>query len=148
MLSYEAFRRLGENLVKDINYCSNSGFEDIDIHSCLRKLQVFPKQSIDELGRERFHMLDLKNSYLGNFVDGMDIYAANPLKKGLDCCSDDFISFHYTDEKSMIRLATIINRHERLFELEVETERPSFKTILDEFMLMEDVEKDMSEIAI
>ncbi len=47
----------------------------------------------------------------------------------------------------MIRLATIINRHERLFEIGLEKEKPTFKTICDEYMHIDKVEKEMAVVA-
>jgi hypothetical protein len=81
VLSKESFNRLGEKLVNNVSYCHNSGNEDVDVHACLRTLGVYPNKSIDDFGRERFHMIDLRSSYFGDFRDGMDGYAANPLKK-------------------------------------------------------------------
>jgi hypothetical protein len=81
VLSHEAFRRLGEELANNLSFCYYGKYEDVDVHTCLRKLKVYPSKSIDEHGRERFHMISLKSSYLGLFVGGQANYAANPLKK-------------------------------------------------------------------
>jgi hypothetical protein len=66
-LSRESFARLGEQLRKNLSFCDNSGVEDYDVHSCLRRLGVYPNKSIDEQGRERFHPLDAKSHFIGDF---------------------------------------------------------------------------------
>lgn len=55
--------------------------EDVDIGKCLRKLDVYPDNSTDELGRERFHPLDLMGHFKGHFPDWMYSYAAHPVQK-------------------------------------------------------------------
>jgi glycoprotein-N-acetylgalactosamine 3-beta-galactosyltransferase len=84
LISREAFVRLGSALNKNYSFCPNSGFEDIDVARCLRKLQVNPASSLDQLGRERFHPLDFDHHYNGKFngrYKWLNSYAANPLKK-------------------------------------------------------------------
>ena len=144
-MSKEAFRRLGEQINQNMSFCQNSGIEDVDIQVCLRKLNVFPEKSLDDLGRERFHALHIKKSFFGDFNDGDRAYASNQLKSGLDCCSDSFISFHYISEKEMIRLGTIVDRHEYLLRLGLEKEKPKFKQIMDEFLMMEEFDNEMSK---
>jgi glycoprotein-N-acetylgalactosamine 3-beta-galactosyltransferase len=81
VLSHEALRRLGDQLAMNLSFCEHYKFEDVDVQKCLRKLQVFPSKSIDELGRERFHMIGLKDSFLGRFMKGQAEWAAHPLKQ-------------------------------------------------------------------
>lgn len=54
VMSKEAIRRLGSALEKDIDFCENTGTEDVDVDKCFRKLDVYPKSSVDEFERERF----------------------------------------------------------------------------------------------
>jgi hypothetical protein len=63
--------------------------------------------------------------------------------KGLDCCSDQFTSFHYISEKDMTKLSIIINRHEELMKKKIEKEKPKFKTIIEEFLLMDTIEENI-----
>ena len=145
VLSKEAFERLGNKLSMNLSFCTETGLEDVDTQACLRKLDVFPEKSLDDLGRERFHALHIKKSFFGDFNDGDRAYASNQLKSGLDCCSDSFISFHYISEKEMIRLGTIVDRHEYLLRLGLEKEKPKFKQIMDEFLMMEEVDNEISK---
>ena len=81
LLSKEAFKRIGSALETNYSFCPNSGIEDVDIAICLRKLGVYPKPSLDEHGRERFHAHSAKNHYKGTNPDWLIRMAANPLKK-------------------------------------------------------------------
>lgn len=67
VLSNEAFRRLGSALTRNYSFCPNKGTEDVDVARCLRKLDVYPDTSVDQLGRERFHAMSLHRAYMGNF---------------------------------------------------------------------------------
>lgn len=55
VLSKTAFRRLGSLLNFDRSFCPYSGTEDKDVAECLKELNVFVGESVDSLGRERFH---------------------------------------------------------------------------------------------
>lgn len=81
VLSNEAFKRIGNKLNEDYKFCPNSGFEDRDVGKCLRLLDVFPKKSIDSLGRERFHPMHLSNYFYGEFTGWWLKYSANPVRK-------------------------------------------------------------------
>ena len=85
LLSREALHRIGSNLNKSIDFCKNSGTEDVDVAICLRELGVYPKKSIDALGLERFHPLSLRAHYSGDYPDWMFQYASNPLQKVSIC---------------------------------------------------------------
>ena len=81
LLSREALHRFGSNLNKNFTFCKNTGTEDVDVGKCLRELGVYPNKSVDELGRERFHPLNINAHYFGHFPDWMFQYASNPLQK-------------------------------------------------------------------
>lgn len=81
LMSNEAFRRIGSKLNEDFKYCPNTGTEDVDVAKCFRSLEVYPEKSVDELGRERFHPLNIHGHYQGDYPDWMYTYASNPLKK-------------------------------------------------------------------
>ena len=57
VLSNEALKRFHSKLSENYKYCRSSGAEDVQIAKCLRKLGVYPDKSIDDEGRERFHLL-------------------------------------------------------------------------------------------
>ena len=80
LLSKEAMNRLGYKLATNNTFCPNSGLEDVDTGACLKSLNVLPKNSTDEKGRERFHVTTLANHYDNITVDWLNTYAANPLR--------------------------------------------------------------------
>lgn len=81
MLSNEAFRRIGQQLDANYTFCPNSGVEDLDVNRCLRDLGVEMGVSVDELGRQRFLVLDLMRHYLGAFPNWLYRFSLHPLKK-------------------------------------------------------------------
>jgi glycoprotein-N-acetylgalactosamine 3-beta-galactosyltransferase len=118
VLSNEALQRIGLKLTENVEYCPNSGTEDVDIAKCLRKLGVYPEKSIDEKGRERFHPFDVATHLLGGFPDWYFQYASNPVQKGIESCSETSISFHYMSPYQIQKLYTLYNdvkRHNRPF---------------------------------
>jgi len=79
VLSKESLQRLGSKLITNQKYCPNTGIEDVDVGQCLRSLGVFPSNSTDILGRERFHSSALKNHYM-NIGLNLNGYSANPYR--------------------------------------------------------------------
>ena len=67
VLSREAFNRIGHVLTNNRSLCSLTGVEDKDVAMCLRSVNVYPNKSIDELGRERFHPLNMTHYHYGQF---------------------------------------------------------------------------------
>ena len=80
VLSNEAIKRIGAKLVSNYSYCSNSNIEDVDVASCLRKLEIYPEKSIDETGAERFHPFHVKNHIQARYPSGFFEYSANEIK--------------------------------------------------------------------
>lgn len=81
LLSKEAFQRLGSKLTNEYSFCGNTGIEDVDVARCLRRLKVLPKSSLDDYGRERFHLLSILDHYRGNYPQWLYSYASNPVQK-------------------------------------------------------------------
>jgi glycoprotein-N-acetylgalactosamine 3-beta-galactosyltransferase len=57
VLTQQSMIDFGEKLMRDYQFCPNTGFEDIDVALCLWRLGTYPGRSRDMLGRERFHPL-------------------------------------------------------------------------------------------
>ena len=81
VLSSTALKKLGSALAFNYSFCPNTGIEDVDVASCLRKLDVFPDKSTDDAGRERFHPLSVKSHMTGDIPGWLNGYASNPVKK-------------------------------------------------------------------
>lgn len=77
VLSQESFLRLGQQLVTNKTFCSNSGIDDVDLASCLRRLKVNPNNSLDEQGRERFLPVHFLGYYRGPVPDWLFSYSKN-----------------------------------------------------------------------
>lgn len=85
VLSHEALHRIGKQLIANFTFCPNSGIEDVEVAACLRQLGVYPENSTDDKGRERFHSMDLKSSYERTpNMDWLNTYARNPPKQVFD----------------------------------------------------------------
>lgn len=80
LLSNQAVKKFTQYLDRG-HRCLISGVEDLDVAKCLRKVKVYPKKSIDDKGRERFHPLPIDHHFKGMFPDWMPLLAINPLKK-------------------------------------------------------------------
>lgn len=82
VLSHEALVRIGRALVENEHICNhNNGIEDVEVAACLRRLNVFPGNSTDQYGRERFHPLSIFERYDGSTYDWLQKYSQNPVKK-------------------------------------------------------------------
>lgn len=67
LVSRETVRALGNALESNASFCSMSqGYEDLEVAGCLHKLNVTLGESRDEMGRERFHGISLKDHWEGN----------------------------------------------------------------------------------
>ncbi len=80
VLSKESIYRLGEKLLTAEESCPNNGVEDMNVGQCLRKVGVNSSKSIDEFGRERFHIFSLP-LHFGNYtIEWVEKYSANSVR--------------------------------------------------------------------
>ncbi|RNA37744.1 glyco -N-acetylgalactosamine 3-beta-galactosyltransferase 1 [Brachionus plicatilis] len=114
IISKEALRRIAHQLRNNYSSCPNRGVEDVDVASCFRTVQVYPGFSRDFLGRERFHPLPIKNLYYGRFPKWFLKFSAQVPAKGLKCCSDESISFHYMRPVDQYRIHALVQQFENL----------------------------------
>lgn len=78
VLSHEAMRKIGQRLVTaNNNTCKMSGIEDKDVALCLRNMNIYMGNSTDELGRERFHPLNIRAHIFGNFPKWLFRFSEN-----------------------------------------------------------------------
>ncbi|CAF0938788.1 unnamed protein product [Brachionus calyciflorus] len=114
IMSKEALTRIGTRLSKNYKSCPNRGFEDVDVAACFRLVKVYPQSSRDYLGKERFHPLPIRNHYYGWFPKWFIKFSAQAPAKGLKCCSDESISFHYMKPSDLYRLDALVERYEKI----------------------------------
>lgn len=113
VLSAEALRRFVGRALPNPTLCSasHSGSEDVEMGKCLERVGVRAMDTRDSLGRGRFfpfvpehHLIPApKNS---NFWYWKYIYYDS--KQGMDCCSDNAVSFHYVSPNQMYVLEYLI----------------------------------------
>ena len=83
VLSRDTVKRFSQRYMSDIKFCrNNSGYEDVDIALCLNQINVFPGESRDRLGRERFHPLNYTSMWdVPKYKKWATNYSKFPLKK-------------------------------------------------------------------
>jgi glycoprotein-N-acetylgalactosamine 3-beta-galactosyltransferase len=103
LMPYESLKRIYESIIN--NKCDfKEGYGDVALGHCSHISNVKIGDSTDSFGRERFHPLNVKDHYSGNYPDWIYSYAKNKLKSGFDCCSLDSISFHYVNKQDMYKM--------------------------------------------
>nr|CAD2195806.1 unnamed protein product [Meloidogyne enterolobii] len=106
VLSRAALRKFVEIGLRGDKLCdSKEIYEDLEIGSCMRKLNISLIDSRDSKGRHRFIPVSPDNSLIklpdDDYYNWVQSYSKFPYKSGPNCCSDSAISFHYIDPKMM-----------------------------------------------
>ncbi|XP_044727724.1 glycoprotein-N-acetylgalactosamine 3-beta-galactosyltransferase 1-like isoform X2 [Chrysoperla carnea] len=113
VLSKEALRRFVEDGLPDKNKCrpDHDGSEDVEMGKCLEKVGVVAGDTRDPHGRGRFfpfvpehHLIPVPKDpkfWFWKYI----YYDSN---QGMDCCSDNAISFHYVSPNQMYVLEYLI----------------------------------------
>jgi hypothetical protein len=88
VLSREAMMRLGEALDRNNTFCSNTGVEDVDTASCLRKLNVSSGSKIYPNTDQLFNAYNFKRDIVNkkniisfHYCSPLDIYKLNYLSE-------------------------------------------------------------------
>lgn len=113
VLSREAVRRFVEHALTNTSRCkeANSGAEDVEIGKCLEAVQVRAGDSRDSLGRGRFFPFVPEHHLIPGHVNKNFWYwqyIYYEAKEGMDCCSDNAVSFHYVTPNQMYVLEYLI----------------------------------------
>ncbi|XP_060521562.1 glycoprotein-N-acetylgalactosamine 3-beta-galactosyltransferase 1 [Cylas formicarius] len=133
VLSKEALKRFVEIGLTNSTGCSksDSGAEDVELGRCMEAVNVKAGDSRDSLGRGRFFPFVPEHHLIPGHVSKsfwywQYIYYEN--KEGMECCSDNAVSFHYVSPNQMYVLEYLIY-HLRPYGISFHVEMPpSFTT--------------------
>jgi glycoprotein-N-acetylgalactosamine 3-beta-galactosyltransferase len=101
----ESMKRIVKSILE--NKCNDSvQMGDLVVGICSERSNVIIGNSLDALGRERFHPINMKKSFKGPKI-WLHTYSSNIVKYGEECCSDQSITFHYTSPNDMIEYSKL-----------------------------------------
>lgn len=102
VLSRGSLNKLAKVGLKNPFICrQDGGAEDAEIGKCMEKLDIKAGDSLDIYGRESFHPFKPIAHLEGQVPDWFYNYSYHGVKKGLSCCSDYSVSFHYMSPSDM-----------------------------------------------
>ncbi|XP_045478110.1 glycoprotein-N-acetylgalactosamine 3-beta-galactosyltransferase 1-like isoform X1 [Harmonia axyridis] len=113
VLSREALNRFVEVGLTNTTGCSkkHSGAEDVEMGKCMEALNVVAGDSRDPMGRGRFFPFVPEHHLIPGHVN-KDFwywqYIYYESKEGMNCCSDNAVSFHYVSPNQMYVLEYLI----------------------------------------
>lgn len=100
VLSKEALRRFA--VLGNSKICrADGGAEDVEMGSCLQKLNVTAGKTVDSLGRSRFHCFNPGTHLHGGYPSWFYSYDSNGARSGINNISDYAITFHYVGPREM-----------------------------------------------
>lgn len=114
VLSKEALRRLGSKVKADKNFWAGSptGPEDLHTSDTLKKVGVMAQPSVDETGAQLFMTLGVRSERRGRRDPTFWYWKYSPdAREGPQCCSDHWISTHYTPAKDMYAIDELESSH-------------------------------------
>ena len=109
LMTHESLKRIGANIHKSsVPGCNEkNGYGDIALGLCAYMSNITLGNSLDDQSRERFHFASFRTHYFGRMPNWAYQYSQNGIKKKIDCCSNQTISFHYTSVYKMEQFASL-----------------------------------------
>lgn len=113
VLSRESVKRFVEMGLTNDTICSAShdGNEDVEIGKCLQNVNVKAGDSRDSLGRGRFFPFVPEHHLIPGHMDKdfwYHKYMFYENRQGMECCSDNAVSFHYVSPNHMYVLEYLV----------------------------------------
>uniref|UniRef100_A0A2M4CJC7 Glycoprotein-N-acetylgalactosamine 3-beta-galactosyltransferase 1 n=1 Tax=Anopheles darlingi TaxID=43151 RepID=A0A2M4CJC7_ANODA len=144
VLSKEAVKRFVEDAIPNPKCRQDAdGAEDVEMGKCMELVKVLAGDSRDSVGRGRFFPFVPEHHLIPNHVNDDFWYVKYTYYKpdeGLDCCSDNAISFHYVSPNQMYVLDYLIY-HLRPYGIVGHAQPLPKKLSLSDIVRMDDLAK-------
>lgn len=97
---FQEITRVGLGACSRKNFVSHKQAEDVALAHCLKEVGIYPQNTRDTSGAERFMVLNPREMYNTHALPQWYIDLSFNKQTGADCCSTEAIAFHYisTDE--------------------------------------------------
>lgn len=90
-ISKRAFHRLIEDSFTNSDFCKETGNADMEVSTCLERVNVIKVDGIDNNGRGQFFANSPESALFPEKFDKYDQYYWHKLKQGEECCSDRLV---------------------------------------------------------
>lgn len=117
LLSRGAMALFAEHLFNNETLCPFNEFEDVGIAKCFERLGIFPQDTRDEHGRQRFLAYSVQQTFDGTFADPAESshWLMDEPRRGYDAFSSELVSVHHMTPEQ-IRTAELflyrVRRHQ------------------------------------
>jgi glycoprotein-N-acetylgalactosamine 3-beta-galactosyltransferase len=97
VLSRAAMHLFSERLYQNQTLCPFNEWEDVGLAKCFERLGIYPLDTRDNSGRQRFLAYDIQQTFDGSIDDSelSQFWLMDTPRKGFDAFSDELISVHH-----------------------------------------------------